>query len=141
MSDLGSLTPEEIARLKSLLELSPEQLANFRSVAEHGELLVDAAQRGYQRRLHHGKASGDVRKNPWTAAQARLNGLMNSLRSAMRAHDRSLSKLAPAQAEADRTAADVKMVRDALDAFQAEMAALGRDVTLLKDSDAPEVAD
>lgn len=103
--------------------LTPEQVAALRTLAENGDLLLDLALRAQERRSRNGRASGEVKQHNWTRAEARLQALQRSMRSVLRAHDNSLKRLQEAQAEADRTAGDVAMVRQQLDEFLAQLEA------------------
>lgn len=101
--------------------LTPQQLAALRTLAESGELLLDMAARAAERRARVGKAEGSVQKNNWTHDEARVHGVRNSMRSSLRVHAHCEAMLAHAQAEFDRTAADVLRVRAQLDALMAEL--------------------
>jgi hypothetical protein len=99
--------------------LTEEQVAALRTLAEKGDLLLDLALRAQERRSRNGRASGEVHKNDWTPEQAKLYGLQRSMRSVMRAHENSLARLKAAQAEHDRTAGDIAMVRQQIDEYLA----------------------
>jgi hypothetical protein len=101
--------------------LTAQQLAALRTLAESGDLLLDLASRAAEKRARNGRTEASVQKHDWTPEQARMHGVRNSMRSVLRAHAQSEKALAAVQAEFDRTAAEVLMVRAQLDALIAEL--------------------